>query len=205
MAYRKRELQENNEKLNEEVKVESVAESMSEMDATEPVTVVQEQKKPEPKRKEREMTDLIKCRSVVQGTLIFKGPKSQTNYRWDAPNDVVYVEYQDLRSARLSKHQFLMRGYFIIEDDDLLNEEEWIDVKKKYGEMYNRKDLVSIFKIDNVQDMVRAINSLPDGVKAQMGNIAKSQMESGQLDSIRKIKAIDSVLGTDLMLFVDGD
>lgn len=149
--------------------------------------------------------DLIRCRSVVQGALIFKGPKSGTVYRWDAPNDITEVEYQDLRSARVSKHQMLMKAYFIIEDGDVLNMDEWAEVKAIYGKLYSRKDLTDIFRIDSVQEMIREINSLPEGVKAQMANIAKSLMESGKLDSISKIKAIDAALDTDLMLFVVGN
>jgi len=168
------------------------------------IQVVEKQvQKEKPVVKQYAPTDLIPCRSVVQGALLFKGTKTNTSYKWEAANDVVEVEYQDLRSAKASRHAFLMRGYFIIEDPELLALPEWEDVRKKYGEMYSRKDLTSIFKLD-VADMIKAINSLPDGVRAQMGNIAKGLMEAGSLDSIKKITAIDTLLGTDLMLFVGG-
>lgn len=202
MAYRKR----TNEEIQETKEKDAVLEDFVE----ETKSVVQEESKPVEKeaakesvrkKTEHEPTELIKCRSVVQGVLLFKGPKSQTDYRWDAANDIVEIEYQDLRAARVSKHAFLTRGYFIIEDNDLLDEEEWAEVKKKYGEMYSRKDLTAIFKIDDVNAMVRAIQNLPDGVRAQMGSIAKGLMDNGQLDSIKKITALDKLLGTDLMLF----
>lgn len=202
MAYKKRtndEIQETKEKdavLDDFV--EETKASMHEKSRPVEKEVVKQDVK---KKAEHDPTELIKCRSVVQGVLLFKGPKSQTDYRWDAANDIVEVEYQDLRAARVSKHAFLMRGYFIIEDNDLLDEEEWAEVKKKYGEMYSRKDLTAIFKIDNVNEMIRAIQNLPDGVRAQMGSIAKGLMDNGQLDSIKKITALDKLLGTDLMLF----
>lgn len=202
MAYRKRTNEEIQESKEKDVALEDFVEETKSVVQEESKSVEKEAAKESVKKKtEHEPTELIKCRSVVQGVLLFKGPKSQTDYRWDAANDIVEIEYQDLRAARVSKHAFLTRGYFIIEDNDLLDEEEWAEVKKKYGEMYSRKDLTAIFKIDDVNAMVRAIQNLPDGVRAQMGSIAKGLMDNGQLDSIKKITALDKLLGTDLMLF----
>lgn len=158
-----------------------------------------------PQKKEYAPTDLIPCRSMVQGALTFKGTKSQNEYRWDGQNDIVDVEYQDLRSARVSRHPFLTRAYFLIEDEELLALDEWSEVDKAYKNIYSKKDLTAIFKMDNVQEMVKAIENLPDGIKAQMGGIAKGLMDRGALDSLTKIKAIDRILGTDLMLFVGGE
>lgn len=202
MAYRKRTNEEIQESKEKDVALDGFAEETKSVIQEESKPVEKEVVKEAVKKKaEHDPTDLIKCRSVVQGVLLFKGPKSQTDYRWDAANDIVEIEYQDLRAARVSKHAFLMRGYFIIEDNDLLDEEEWAEVKKKYGEMYSRKDLTAILKIDNVNEMIRVIQNLPDGVRGQMGSIAKGLMDNGQLDSIKKITALDRLLGTDLMLF----
>ena len=148
---------------------------------------------------------LIPCRSIVQGYLNFKGKKSGTVYQWESVNDVTDVEYQDLKSAMLSRSVYITRPYFIIEDDHIVNLPEWKDVKRIYDSMYSKSDLAEIFKIDSPDEMGRVLDSLPNGVKQQIGSFAKELMERGVLDSVRKIKKIDEVLGTNLMLYVSGN
>lgn len=148
---------------------------------------------------------LIPCRSIVQGYLNFKGKKSGTVYQWESVNDVTDVEYQDLKSAMLSRSVYITRPYFIVEDDEVLNLPEWKEVKRIYDSMYSKNDLAEIFRIDSPDEMGRVLESLPSGVKQQIGSFAKELMERGVLDSVRKIRKIDEVLGTSLMLYVSGN
>lgn len=148
---------------------------------------------------------LIPCRSIVQGYLNFKGKKSGTVYQWESVNDVTDVEYQDLKSAMLSRSVYITRPYFIVEDDEVLNLPEWKEVKRIYDSMYSKNDLADIFRIDSPDEMGRVLESLPSGVKQQIGSFAKELMERGVLDSVRKIRKIDEVLGTSLMLYVSGN
>lgn len=155
------------------------------------------------KKKEYEGDTLIPCRSIVQGYMNFKGTKSGTVYQWEGVNDVTNIEYQDLRAAMVSRSPYIMRPYFVIDNEELISLPEWKDVKAVYDKLYSKKDLTEIFKIQSADRMGQVLRGLPEGARKQMGSLAKDLMERGVLDSISKIKKIDEVLGTNLLLFID--
>ena len=51
-----------------------------------------------------------------------------------------------------------------------------------------------------VDQMVSAIEKLPDGAKESLKTIAAKQVSLGVLDSVNKIRALDRIFGTDLNL-----
>ena len=51
-----------------------------------------------------------------------------------------------------------------------------------------------------VNEMIDAIKSLPKSALDTLKSIAASQVSVGQIDSVRKIKALDQIFGTDLNL-----
>ena len=48
--------------------------------------------------------------------------------------------------------------------------------------------------------MIEEIKKLPAGALSSLKSIAAEQVYTGEIDSVRRIKALDSVFGTDLNL-----
>lgn len=142
-------------------------------------------------------TDTIPCISCTAGELVMIGKKSQTKYIWADYGDVSEVEYQDLYSAKISKSAFIFLPTFFIEDEELLEDPKWSDVKKLYEDIYS-KDINELFDL-NSSELERVLVALPKGLQTAFKNVAASKIEEGSLDSVAKIKAIDTVLGTDLL------
>ena len=141
MAYQK--------KTNTATKKNVVAEDVV---ATEPVveptvevkeTVVVEPKKP----KKYEPDDLIPCRSMYAGTLLFTGEKTKITYEFSNMGDFRYIEYQDLLSALLVRKKSIFAPYIIIEDEELLENVHWQEVKKVYDGLYSRQDLINLINL----------------------------------------------------------
>ena len=153
--------------------------------------------------REYQPTDEIMCRSITSGELIFCG-KSGTRYSWINSGDIVPVEYQDLRTARLSKSQFLFDPLFVIEDEELLTLKEWKDIAYLYESMYDETDLSNIFNL-SATDLQKVLPNLPKGAQNSIRVMAAERIETGELDSISKIKAIDFALDTELMTFLERD
>ena len=113
MAYQKKTAATNKEK--DETKVtETVTENKT-------VKTVEEPKKP----KKYEPDDLIPCRSMYAGTLLFTGDKTKITYEFSNMGDFRYIEYQDLLSALLVRKKSLFAPYIIIEDEELLENVHW--------------------------------------------------------------------------------
>lgn len=146
-------------------------------------------------------TDVIPCRSITAGYVNFAGRKTGNIYSWMDANDISDVEYQDLRAAMLSESPYVYDPIFVIEDEELLKLPEWRNVVKLYESMYSAKDFSEILALPEAQ-MKQVILKLPKGARNSLATIAKTMMDNGRLDSIKKVKILDEVLGTDLSLFL---
>ena len=149
-----------------------------------------------PKKFEQE--DLIPCRSMVSGQLFIEGARSKLLYTFADYGDVCDIEYRDLI--------YLVRSYqdkTIYEPRIIIEDEDFIEQNPKLGElytnMYTDRDLIEVISLP-VRQMVDTIKSLPTGCKNALKGIAATMIDSGALDSIQKIKALDEIFGTNMML-----
>lgn len=141
--------------------------------------------------------DGIICRSVVVGGLWYEGPKSHLPYNFVDYGDTTEIEYRDLVASVRSKSNFIFNPWFIIEDEDFIA--EFPQLQKFYDEQYTVDDLQGVLDL-NVKDMVATIKTLPQSAINTLKSIASTQVVNGQLDSVKKIKALDELFGTELNL-----
>lgn len=155
---------------------------------------------PVAKKKTYNPEDPIRCISITSGELRMKGIKSGINYIWAGRNDVTEVEYQDLVAAiRSSKRQiFLPR--FIIDDEEFVA--GFPNVQKLYSTLFNYNDLKDVFNLTPAQ-MRQAINNLPEGARNSIKSIASTEIATGRLDSVQKIKILDEIFDTKFMLMTE--
>ena len=146
-----------------------------------------------------EQNDPILCKSVTYGELLYPAKKSQLLYSWANYGDVTEVEYQDLQALRSTKSAYLNAPYFVIEDEELL--EQWPELKKLY-EKIATVDIDRMFDLP-INKFKIALRNLPVGFRDSIKNIASAKILDGTLDSISKIKAIDEVFNTDLKLLIE--
>lgn len=145
-------------------------------------------------------TDPVECESIVAGELGMIGIKSGINYRWAERGDITEVEYQDLVAAIRSHESFIEEPYFIIRDEEFL--EQYKNVRKIYETMYSIGDLENVLKLSE-RSMKATILSLPEGARNSIKNIASTQIANGTLDSVRKIKILDEIFDTKMMLMTE--
>lgn len=141
----------------------------------------------------------IMCTSVTAGELIMIGKKTKNVYRWANYGDTEAVEYQDLQSAKLTKSRYIYNPLLMIENDEILK--AWPDVQELYSSAYVANDFSEIFQMDNAL-FRNTITALPVGFKNTLKTIAYDMVESGALDSLQKIKIMDEVLGTEIMMLI---
>lgn len=152
---------------------------------------------PVPEKRVFAQDEGITCRSVTVGDLWYDGPKSHITYNWVDYGDENEVEYRDLAASVRSRSKYIFGPHFVIDDEDFI--EEFPQLKKFYEEQYTVDDLMGVLKL-NVADMVATIETLPQSAVNSLKSIASTQVANGQLDSVKKIKALDEVFGTELNL-----
>lgn len=153
---------------------------------------------PVPTYKEFVPHELINTTSVTAGEMLMIGAKTKTIYRWADIGDTCEVEFQDLKAEKYNtKSRYIYDPLFVIENEDVLALPEFKKVAEVYQNMLSVEDVENIFNLD-AMSFKRTIENLPKGLKNTIKVMAVTKIEDGSLDSIQKIKIIDSVLGTDL-------
>lgn len=146
--------------------------------------------------------DLILCRSVISGILLFSINKTNTSYKWFNDGDTAWVEYQDLLSAMVSRSDYIYEPLFVIEDEELLEDPKWSEVKKLYNSMQSMYDIDSIVSLP-ARKFRPVFESLPLSIKNTVKSKVAGLIQAGEFDSIGVVKIIDEMCGTDLKLLLD--
>ena len=144
------------------------------------------------------MDDPILCKSVTFGELLLPGKKSQLLYTWANYGDTTEVEFQDLQALRSTRSAYLNAPYFVIEDEERL--EQWPECKAVY-EKVAAIDVDNLFNLP-INQFKKRLREIPVGFKDSIKNIASDKILNGSLDSLAKINALDEILGTDLKLLI---
>ena len=154
-----------------------------------------------PKKEPRKFAqdDMILCKSVTYGELLLPGKKSKLLYIWSNYGDTTEVEFQDIQALRSTRSAYLMNPYFVVEDEELL--EQWPELKALYDKTM-ALDIDSLFSLP-INQFKKKLRDIPIGFKDPIKNIAGEKIRNGSLDSIAKINALDEILGTELKLMID--
>lgn len=179
------------------VAVEPVEAPVVEAAVVEEETVKEEVVKEEVKKKSFKPNDGIPCTSITSGGLFMVGKKTGTLYSWVDSGDVAYVEYADLVAEVRSRGMYAFRPRFVVDDQDFINEFPELDTL--YVKLYSKRDLEQILSLSPTQ-MRSVIDGLPDGAKDAVKTMAVTAIERGELDSINRIKVIDEIFGTNMLL-----
>ena len=154
------------------------------------VTEVKQPRKYEP-------NDLIPCRSMYAGCLSFTGDKTKITYEFSNIGDFRYIEYQDLLAAMLMHKKSLYAPFIIIDDEELLENPHWKQVKEVYDGLYNEKDLMNLINLPTVQ-FNEEFRRLPVGYQKTIATIIAGMIADKTFDAMNKIRIVDEVCGTDL-------
>jgi hypothetical protein len=173
----------------------AVAADDSAKTASEPVVA-------EKKRRSFKQDDLISCVSVFPGSITMVGRRTKIPYRWLENGEVTEVEYQDINAEIVNKNSmFVYRPLFIIQDDDLIEQRPVL--KKLYDSLFTESDIIRVLRSGNKTELREILNQMPEGYRSNVGTIASTLIQNGELDNLRIIKILDEVLGTDLIKQMD--
>ena len=149
-------------------------------------------------KKEFGQEDLILCRSMVSGQLFVDGVRSGLLYTFADYNDTCEIEYRDLiYLVRSYKDKTIYEPRIVIEDEDFIAENP--KLAELYESLYTKGDLMEIINLP-LSQMVDTINALPMGCRNALKGIAATMIDNWQLDSIQKIKALDEIFETNMLL-----
>lgn len=154
------------------------------------VEVTKEKRKFEPE-------ELVSCVSVTPGELFMVGYKSHNLYTWADSDDVIGVEFRDLDYAVKARKATVTEPYIVVDDEDFLALHPFL--RDIYAGIYSINELKSILSLSPSQ-MERTIKALPEWAINSFKTVVSSMVDDGSLDSIKKIKILDDIFGTEMLL-----
>ena len=140
--------------------------------------------------------DMILCKSVTAGALVYPAKKSGNVYHFAGYGDEIEICYGDLQPLLINRSRYLFDPLFVIEDDEVIEHSRWKNLKKFYDGLYTHKDVRDVIKLPPAQ-FEKALKELPKGLVNAVKVDVATGIENGTFDSIKKIEIMDRVLGTD--------
>ena len=149
-----------------------------------------------PKKKVYKNGDKVRVASVVAGALVYADDVSGNKYEWPEFGDVEEVEYADLLRM-IKKRQILFKPSAIVLDKDVIEQNKTL--YELYETLYTPAEIREVLSLDPTS-LKAKIESLPGNVKENVKNIAIVMIDKGELDSVAKIKVLDEIYGTKLLM-----
>lgn len=143
--------------------------------------------------------EMISCRSIFPGVLIFNGAHSGMTYTFNGMGDRRNIEYQDLKAGMLQQHSMMFNPDFIIEDYGLINDERWAELKAVYEKMVTDEEIKKVMNLPTRQ-FKEAFLTLPVTARQSIITLIATQIENKTFDEYSKAQFIDNECGTCLQL-----
>lgn len=153
-----------------------------------------------PAKKVYQATDMIPCKSVRYGILQHVSKKSGDIYEWADYGDITEVAYGDLLALKSRKSKFLYAPWFLILDDQLVDDWNLTGVYEFFNEFDDIEDFLQSGAISLRQKLPQA----PQGFKDLVVHKAGEMLRNGVLDSIGTVRAIDDILHKNLADLIGG-
>lgn len=171
------------------------------VEAVEEVVETVETPTPQPvakpkKRLEINRDDLIPCRATRQ-SLVYVSKRTSEKFEWSAYGDIQYITLGELITMKSTQPRMLKEGWLIVDDEEAI---EQLGLAKMYGNLFEIDDIDEFFDLPE-SEIKRILTNMPRGFKTSIATFAREKIESGELDSNRKIKLLEDLLDVDLKIF----
>jgi hypothetical protein len=162
-------------------------------------TVVEEKTVKTPRK--YEPTEMIMCHSVFPGQYFFTGPKTKVVYPFYASGDETPIEYQDLQSAMMAKKKSIMSPCIVIDDEELLEDVRWKQVKSVYETMFPVKNIGKL--IDKpFSEFKKEFETLPIGAKKKVMMEISTRVREGEFSEMNKIRLVDEACNSNIAVLL---
>ena len=115
---------------------------------------------------------------------------------WDSYGSVEYIELSELVSMRNTSRRFFEDNWIVLGDTEDYTAEQLYDflkVSNLYKNIYTPENINDIFKLEP-NDIIKKVSNLSKGMKSTIATKAKEMIDAKELDSNKKIEALETAL-----------
>jgi hypothetical protein len=142
------------------------------------------------------LTDMIPCKSLFLGKLIYTSPTNGARYIWKDFGAIVNIPFGELQTMNNHKPQYLNNPYILINNADVV---EYFNLNSVYVNVANVNKLEALFNTGNVSLIIKKVkDAINVGMReAVISKILKMRQENKLVD-INIIKALKAELKFDI-------
>ena len=149
----------------------------------------------------------VNVKSGFYGKLVYINHKSGDMTVWEKDGEIQEMSIADLKAMKAGQLAFFKNHWVFIldgydDDGNTFTSKELINhlkVGQYYKDFTDPKDFAKICN-SNINDIEEKVNMLSEGAKQNLVVALNTYIENGTLDSLKKIKEFERVLGCSLSL-----
>lgn len=176
-------------------KIEQVVDPEVESTSAESVSAQTEQPKKQKVRVTLDPNLVVTVKNGFPGMLVYISRKTGEKFVWQEFGDEQDMELGELKNARNSSKKFYMNNWFLIDDPAVL---DYLGVADYYKYATKNAGFEKLFD-KTPAEIKRDVATLSDGQKRSVGYRARQMIKDGELDSVKKISALEEALGITLI------
>lgn len=138
---------------------------------------------------------IVTVRNGFQGMMVYVSKRTNERFIWESFGDEQDMDLQELKNAKNSSKGFFENNYFLIDDPEII---EYLGVERYYKNALSYDTFDDLFS-KTPDEIRKAISKLSNGQKRSVAYRAKQFIETGKIDSIKVINALEESLSIDLI------
>ncbi len=144
-----------------------------------------------------DLNEPILVRNGYHGILVYVSPRTKEEFIWSEFGDVQEMELKELRNVKNTHKSFFENNYFLF-DDEYSWVIKYLGVSKYYEHAISVDGYDELF--NKTPDEIKiVIGEMSEGQKKSLLYCAQEKIASGEIDSIRVIRALEDGLGVHLI------
>lgn len=143
------------------------------------------------------LTELVEVQSCFYGNLIYVSKKTGYRIEWNEFGAIQYVSVEDLLAMRNSQPAFFTNQWIRLIGDNASDVINFLQLEKYYSKTAGFDSFDDIFN-GSPQKIKEIVSSFTDSMKESFARYTYSLMQSGGLDSLKKIEAVETATGFEL-------
>jgi hypothetical protein len=161
--------------------------------------VVEVVEKPVKKKRIIERDEVVACRNLTSGKLIYISKKTGLETVWSVYGDEEYLEVGELLTMRSSQPKFLKNPWLLIDDEEVV---EYLGLKSIYDTILPVDELDSLFDL-TVNEVRNILPKLPKGLRDLLAEKARQGIQDGTLNNLQVIRLLEQELKLDLLSLME--
>ena len=143
------------------------------------------------------LTELVEVQSCFYGKLIYVSKKTGYVIEWNEFGTTQYVPVEELLTMRNTQPTFFSNQWVRIIGENAVDVINFLQLEKYYSKTIGFDSFDDIFN-GSPQKIKEIVSSFTDSMKESFARYTYSLMQSGGLDSLKKIEAVETATGFEL-------